>query len=153
MLVDKPTTMNNYSSKIISLLAFVLLLSVAAPLFAEEEKAEGEAKPEPELQYYQIEPDVVTNYMRTGNKLGFIVIQVNIATIGEANLLLLEEHDPLIRDVLIAGISNMTQDQVTDLDAREKVRLALKEALAKELEAETGKKLVEDIFFTKYTYQ
>ncbi len=132
------------------LLLLLLLALFSVTTLAEEE---GEAKPEPEMHYYQVEPDVVTNYMRTGNKLGFIVVQVNIAVIGEANLLMLEQHDPLIRDVLIAGISNMTQDQVTDIDAREQVRLALKEALAQELEAETGQKLVEDLFFTKYTYQ
>ncbi len=132
------------------LLLLLVLVLFSVTTLAEEE---GEAKPEPEMHYYQVEPDVVTNYMRTGNKLGFIVVQVNIAVIGEANLLMLEQHDPLIRDVLIAGISNMTQDQVTDIDAREQVRLALKEALAQELEAETGQKLVEDLFFTKYTYQ
>ncbi len=133
-----------------NLLIFLVLALLSFSVNAEED---GEAPPEPEMQYFQLEPDIVTNYMRSGNKLGFIVIQVNIATIGEDNLAVLEEHDPLIRDVLISGISNMTQDQVTDIDAREQVRLTLKEALATELEAETGKKLVEDVFFTKYTYQ
>jgi len=125
---------------------------LSLPVTAEEE--EEEAAPEaPETFYYQVEPDVVTNYMRNGSKLGFIVVQVNIETSGDENLELLQDNYPLIVDVLIELISNMTREQVTDLDARELVREQIKERLKKELIDETGKELVNDLFFTKYTYQ
>jgi flagellar protein FliL len=107
----------------------------------------------PELIYFPMEPDLVTNYNRTGKRLGFIIVQVQLGTYGEANMELLEDHQPLIEDAILDLIGAMTHDQVRSVDEREIVRKQIETVLRALMKEETGAEIVEEVLFTKYTYQ
>jgi flagellar protein FliL len=129
------------------LLACFILIGLQINAVAED------AAVAPELIYFPMEPDLVTNYKRTGKRLGFIIVQVQLGCYGESNMELLETHQPLIEDAILELIGAMTHEQVRSVDERERVRKDIETALRALLKEETGLEIVEEVLFTKYTYQ
>jgi flagellar protein FliL len=129
------------------LLACFVLIGLQINVLAED------AAVAPELLYFPMEPDLVTNYKRSGKRLGFIIVQIQLGTFGESNMELLEAHQPLIEDAILELIGAMTHEQVRSVDERERVRKDIETALKALMKEKTGRELVEEVLFTKYTYQ
>jgi len=79
----------------------VLLLSCGAlQAYASEggeAPAEGEAAAaKPGFFYHLLDPDIITNYLSDGKTLGYVRVTVELMAENEADLKLLEQHDPLM---------------------------------------------------------
>ncbi|MFM5638256.1 flagellar basal body-associated protein FliL [Aeromonas veronii] len=136
----------------------VLLLSCGAlqqqALAEDEPPAEGaEVAAKPGFSYHALDPDIITNYLSDSKTLGYIRVTVELMAENEADLKLLEQHDPLIRDAIIRLIGSKNADQVKSLTNREELRKECETTVNELLVKETGKKAVRELIFTKFLYQ
>ena len=138
-------------------IAFLAFASIAAsPIALAEDEEEGEESEEVEvipLMYFDIDPKVLTFYQGTGRKIGYVVVQINIAVKGQENLDLVELHSPLIQDNLIDFFNRQDKKTIQDFSEREGLRQKAQESVAAVLEEEVGKNIIESLLFTDYVYQ
>ncbi|WP_042010913.1 flagellar basal body-associated FliL family protein [Aeromonas fluvialis] len=141
--------------KIFKFLLVLLLSFGALHVQAEEEPpAEGaEAAAKPGFSYHALDPDIITNYLSDGKTLGYIRVTVELMAENEADLKLLEQHDPLIRDTIIRLMGSKSADQIKSLVSREELRKECETKVNELLVQEAGKKAVRELIFTKYLYQ
>jgi flagellar FliL protein len=105
------------------------------------------------FSYYTLEPELTTNFHTTGNKLGYIRVQIDIMVAHDSYLPILQQHDPLIRDTVVALLGEQDENTIKSLPGREELRKTMLEEINAMLLVETGKTLVSDLLFTKYLYQ
>jgi len=120
---------------------------LSSPLLAEEEAVNND------YQYYSIEPDIITNYIKPGKRIGFIRITVELMVRSKQDYALLEQHDPLIRDRLITILGEQDENAVKSIDQRDVIRQRCLEELNDLLFTETKTKPIIDILFTKFLFQ
>lgn len=139
---------------------FLLVLSLGCTLlnthaFANEEAAADPASAavQPGFAYHALDPDIITNYLGDGKTLGYVRVTVELMAENAADLKLLEQHDPLIRDAIIRLIGSKTGAQIKSLVSREELRKECEAKVNELLVKETGKKAVRELIFTKYLYQ
>ena len=131
-----------------------MFLSIHTAIMAEEEAEEdAETELQEALMYYAIEPNTLTFYQGTGKKIGYIVVQVNIAVRGQEHYDLVELHLPLIQDNLIDFFNRQDKNIIQNIKERESLRQQAQTSVANVLKQETGKDLVENLLFTNYVYQ
>lgn len=132
----------------------VIATSFSAPLYAEEEKEEdAEEVVQQPLMYFEVDPKILTFYQGTGRKIGYVVVQINIAVRGQENYDLVELHTPLIQDNLIDFFNRQDKSVIQPFKERENLRKQAQASVAAVLKEETGKDLVENLLFTDYVYQ
>jgi len=149
--------MNIILSRLLTILALMFTLTVPAPLLAEEEEVEEveeveESDLEP-IMYFEIEPNILTFYQGTGKKIGYVVVQINVAVRGQENYDLIELHVPLIQDNLIDFFNRQDKSVIQPFSEREKLRLQAQSSVEAVLQEEIGKDIVENLLFTNYVYQ
>jgi len=144
--------MTKFANDLLKILSFLLLLTIHTGVIAEEEE-QPEAEELETLMYYAIEPNTLTFYQGTGKKIGYIVVQVNIAVRGQENYDLVDLHLPLIQDSLIDFFNRQDKSIIQDIKEREKLRQQAQASVSKVLKEETGKDVVESLLFTDYVYQ
>ncbi len=128
----------------------VLCLSFISPLLTAEE-APAEVKDD--FQYFQLEPDIITNYIKPGKRIGFVRLTVELMVKSKSNYAMIENHEPLIRDKIITIFGEQTEVVIKSITEREEIRKRCLDDVNNILFAETGKKPLEDLLFTKYLYQ
>lgn len=128
-------------------LAVGLILPWAA--LAEDKAPEGTAVAP--ISYVTLMPPLVGNYLAAGRlKLYKADIALRVPTIDAK---LVEHHEPLIRNQLVALFSEQTDVTLRGAEAREQLRgEALKQVQAV-LSAEEGRPLVEDLLFNNLIIQ
>ena len=138
----------------------LLVLSLGCTLlntyaFANEDAAADPASAavQPGFAYHALDPDIITNYLGDGKTLGYVRVTVELMAENSADLKLLEQHDPLIRDAIIRLIGSKTGAQIKSLVSREELRKECEGKVNELLVRETGKKAVRELIFTKYLYQ
>lgn len=112
--------------------------------------AEEEVKDD--FGYYGFEPEIVTNYLSKGNKLGFVRITIELMVKNSADLAALERHDPLLRSAIIEIIGNQTEEKIKSLTGREEIRRECYDTVNELLTKETGQASVVNLLFTRYLY-
>lgn len=117
----------------------------------------GEAPEEEQVgndyQYFQLEPDIITNYIKPGKRIGFVRITVELMVKSKGNYAVIDRHEPLIRDKIITIFGEQTEIIVKSITEREGIRQRCLDEVNELLFAETGKKPLEDLLFTKFLYQ
>ncbi len=144
--------MTKLTSDLLKILSLLLFLSIHPMVMAEEEE-EAETEQLAALIYYAIEPNTLTFYQGSGKKIGYIVVQVNIAVRGQENYALVDLHLPLIQDSLIDFFNRQDKSVIQDIKERENLRQQVQTRVSNVLKEETGKDVVESLLFTDYVYQ
>ncbi|OAN17100.1 flagellar basal body-associated protein FliL [Photobacterium jeanii] len=130
------------------------VLLLACLLFTPFSFASDEATPaKPQYSYYTLAPDITTNYVTQGKRLGYLRLQVDLMVIDPSLVKIVEEHAPLIRDTIITIIGQQPEAKVKSLAGREEIRQACLDKVNELLIAETNQKLLTELLFTKYLYQ
>ena len=145
--------------------AAVLLIAAVNPAFAEESKAIDlgsatdpaqalEAAKMPEVGYYDMTPDFTTNLANTGSgRMHYLRVHVNIMVKDSADMPLLTEHDPLIRDAILSIIGSKEYNAIATAAGREALRAECRARVAELLSAKKNGPVVQDLLFTNYVYQ
>ncbi|RKF13167.1 flagellar basal body-associated protein FliL [Alginatibacterium sediminis] len=103
--------------------------------------------------YHRMQPAIVTNYISSGRRLGYVKTSVELMVNAGPDLALVELHDPLLRDAIIEIFGQQTEDEVRAIDGKERIRQLCLVRVNDLLVQETGKKLVNDLLFTTYFYE
>ena len=119
---------------------------------AEEQETKAEDELAKEYAYYGFEPEIVTNYLSSGRKLGFVKISIELMVKSPSDLVVIEHHDPLLRAAIIEILGSKTGGKVKSLTGREEIRRECYEAVNRLIEEETGEELIVNMLFTKYLY-
>ncbi|EAS62593.1 flagellar basal body-associated protein FliL [Photobacterium angustum] len=106
-----------------------------------------------QITYYTLEPDITTNYVTQGKRLGYIRLQVDLMINNQTNLTNIEHHTPLIRDAIIDIVSKQPEAKIKSLAGREEIRRACQDQVNRLLLAETRQQPVAELLFTKFLYQ
>ncbi|MFT5759442.1 MAG: flagellar FliL protein [Alteromonadaceae bacterium] len=131
----------------------VLCLSFHTSFLMAEEAPEESAEVQNDYQYFELEPDIITNYIKPGKRIGFVRITIKLMTKSSGNYDVIENNEPLIRDKIITILGEQTEAMIKSVIERDGIRQRCIEEVNELLYAETGEKPLEDLFFTKYLYQ
>ena len=101
-----------------------------------------------EYAYYGFEPDIVTNYVSTQKKMGFVRLTVELMIEGTANLEIVEHHSPLLRDAIITVIGQQPEEKIKSIRGRSEIQKLCEERVKELLTNETGQPLVKKLLFT-----
>lgn len=129
---------------------FVGLLLIISQIFSPAIHAEDVT---PQMGYFSLAPDLTTNFVTQGKKLGYIQVRVDILVADTVDLPLLESHTPQIRNALVEVLGQQSEQRIKSLAGREEIRKECLTAINELLLIETGKTLAVDLLFTKYIYQ
>ncbi len=132
-------------------LLLLLLLCAATNTWA----SGGSADADPEgIKYFELYPNLVTNYQRQDGKIGFLSVGIQLKVKGAANVELIKQHLPLMQDAVVWLMRSQNETTVKDLAQRETLRQQTLTELQTRIEAETKKKeVIQDVLFTKYVWQ
>ncbi|GAA5216414.1 flagellar basal body-associated protein FliL [Corallincola platygyrae] len=128
-------------------LIVAICMSMVFGLTSKAAQAEGG-----NFMYYGFEPDIITNYISTGKKLGFVRVTIELMVEGENNLKIMEHHAPLLRAALVDVLGRQPEERVKSLAGREEIRKLCFTTVNQLLKKETGQELAAELLFTKYIY-
>lgn len=132
----------------------VLCLSFASSfLMADEESAAGKKGAKNDYQYFQLEPDIITNYINPGKRIGFVRVTVDLMVNSQSDYDVIALHEPLIRDKMISILGEQTGVIIKSVSERENIRQRCLDDVNDVLYQETGEEPLSDLFFTKFLYQ
>lgn len=127
----------------------MLALLLPAAVLAEEAK-EGE----PKVAYISLSPPFVGNYALDGSpKLRVYKADVALRVTGDAAATAVKHHEPLIRNQLVALFTQQGVDNMSNVEAKEKLRQEALKQVQQVMEAEEGKPIVEDLLFNNLIVQ
>jgi flagellar FliL protein len=127
------------------------LLSCALPglaLAADEE--EGEEAEKTQVAYFSLSPSLITNVQEGAR---YIKCDIQLMTKDEANLEAIRLHAPAIRHELLLLMGEQKGKALKTASGKEKLRKMALKAAAKVIKKQTGKDIVDDLFFTAYFVQ
>ncbi|MCJ8301755.1 flagellar basal body-associated protein FliL [Shewanella sp.] len=136
---------SGYLRKLASLLVIFAVSIFSVGVYAEDEIIDNYA-------YYGFEPDLITNYISSGKKLGFVRISIELMVKDPEDLIALEHHDPLLRAAILEIMGSQTADKVKSLTGREEIRRECFDTVNRLIEQEVGRPIVVNLLFTKYLY-
>lgn len=130
----------------------MLYLTLFSPfnlVSAEEESTELVA----DYQYYALEPDVITNYIKPGKHLGYIRLGIDLMVKSATAYQAVEIHEPIIRDRIITILGEQNEQQIKSITERKVIKARCLEAANEAIFEITGTRPIEDLLFTKYLDQ
>lgn len=136
-----------------ALLCVLYLSFVSSYSIAEEQSVQKSEQTKNDYQYFQLEPDIITNYIKPGKRIGYIRLTVELMMNSKSNYAVIDEHEPLIRDKIITILGQQTEVIVKSVAERDGIRQRCLDEINELLYVETGKRPLEDLLFTKYLYQ
>ena len=100
--------------------------------------------------YFGFEPDIVTNYVASKEKMGFVRVTVELMIEQSANYSMVEHHSPLLRDAIIDIIGQQPEEKIKSITGRDEILQICEEKIKEILTKETGKPLVKKVLFTQW---
>lgn len=131
-----------------------LILLFCSSLVMAQQAAAPAAPAKAKVVYYGFDPDIVTNYVTTGQKsLGYVRVTMELMIKDEKFLPLVEHHEPMILNAIVSVFGKEQEDSIKSLTGREEIRIKILNQLNELMKKETGAAVVQDVLFTKYLYQ
>lgn len=130
---------------------FSLLIATVMMILSVNSYAEGDDIVD-EYAYFAFEPDITTNYITPGKKVGFIRLTMEVMVKNSDDLEIVEHHAPLLRAAIVELLGQQTEDKIKSPSGKQEIRELCFETLNDLLKQETGKKLIVRLLFTKYIH-
>ncbi len=102
--------------------------------------------------YFGMEPDIITNYISTKKKPGYVRVTIELMLKNADNIDVVEHHSPMLRDAIIGIIGREPEEKVKSLTGREEIRKKCADQVKLILKRETKDEIIHDLLFTKYLY-
>jgi len=103
-----------------------------------------------EYAYFGFEPQIVTNYIASKKKLGYVRVSVELMVKDSGDLEVVEHNAPLLRDAIIDIIGQQTEAQIKSIKGRNDIRKLCELKVKHLLKQETGKELIKKLLFTQW---
>lgn len=140
-------------NKKLKVIALSLLLSLPISAYAGHGGGEEEALPVSNISYYDLAPEIVTNYSAPGRKIGFIRLKVQLMTENPADIPVLEYHAPYIRDIVISILHKKTPADFSSAKGFDDIRRECKAQIEEFLQKEEGRKVIRELLFTNTIWE
>ncbi len=135
-------------------LALILLFCSSLAMAQQAAAPAAPEAPKAKIVYYGFDPDIVTNYVTTGQKsIGYVRVTMELMIKDEKFLPLVEHHEPMILNAIVGVFGKEQEDTIKSLTGREEIRIKILNKLNELMKKETGAAVVQDVLFTKYLYQ
>lgn len=133
----------------------LLMLALTLPMVALAEEAkeakEGEA---PKVSYISLTPPFVGNYGLDGTaKLKVFKADIALRVTGTEAAAAVKANDALIRNQLVALFTQQTNEAMSTVEGKEKLRQEALKQTQQVMNDETGKPMVEDLLFNNLIIQ
>jgi flagellar FliL protein len=125
------------------LLALSLIAMTPSVLPGEEETA-------PSIEYLPLQPKLIVNL---AGRHHYLRADVQLMIQGKQRLEEIQKYLPAIRHALIMLLSNLSPEQATDVEAREKLRQEALQEVRKVLDQYAQSQGLKDLFFTEFLVQ
>ncbi len=140
-------------SPFISQLLCFFLINVIAAIGAHASSKPKEEAGEGTSEYMEIKPALITNYGGPG-PIHFLKAEITLRVGKQPETRdAVAHHLPRIRHELIMLLSRQNEVDLESMEAKEKLRMTALTTIQTFMEAETGKKNVEDLLFTNFVIQ
>lgn len=140
-----------------SLTALALIFSpmAIASGHGEEEAPAEDQVVEPEIGYYNLTPDIVTNVatLSPTDKLHYVRIKMSLMLEDSRDSSIIADVEPVIRDAIVTILGTKEFGQVATNEAREKIRIECRERIISIMKEKFGKPIIMDLLFLSYMYQ
>lgn len=130
------------------LVSVVLMLSMTLSQMSNAE----DGAPVDDYAYFGFEPDIITNYISAGNKVGFIRITMEVMVKSPDHVAIIEHHAPLLRAAVVEVLGEQSEQKIKSPAGKKEVRELCFDVINALLKEETGQELVVSLLFTKYIY-
>ena len=105
------------------------------------------------IEYVQIEPIIVTNYLKiSSKKTGFIQLKAQLIVKDKLTVDKLEKHMPLVRDYIVEYLNFSEEKFIKDVSKRKELRAALTTGIQELLTEQIGESLVEELVITQFMW-
>tara|TARA_R110001583_G_scaffold2382_3_gene17313 strand:- start:2756 stop:3172 length:417 start_codon:yes stop_codon:yes gene_type:complete len=132
--------------KVLFCVFYLTLFSPFSSLLAEEEGVEQAS----DFQYFALEPDIITNYIKPGKKLGYLRLSIDLMVKSSSAYEAVEMNAPLIRDRIITIIGEQNESQIKSIVERDIMRQRCLTEVNEVLFEAIGIRPVYNLLFTKY---
>ena len=132
----------------------VSTLGISQAALAEAEGGEGgESKAAGKSEYLEMKPSFIANYGGPG-PIHFLKVDIALRLDkGEKTGVTVEHHMPYLRHALVMLLSRQTDETISTMEGKEKIRADALAAVQKILQDEEGAPLVQDLLFTNFVVQ
>lgn len=103
-------------------------------------------------KYFAVEPPFVVNYAAE-NQLRFLQVSMEVMAYDQSAINAVEKHLPVIRNNMVMLLSSQDAKALFSLEGKQRLRQKALEEIQKILKERTGKKGVEEVFFTSFVMQ
>ena len=129
----------------------LMVLALMLPMAAMAEEAKEGA---PKVSYISLTPPFVGNYALDGGpKLRVYKADVALRVNSDAAAAAVKHHEPLIRNQLVALFTQQSLDNMSNVQAKEKLRQEALKQVQQVLENEEGQPMVDDLLFNNLIVQ
>lgn len=105
------------------------------------------------ISYFDLAPEIVTNYTAEGNRVGYVRVKVQIMTDSPAEVEILKYHYAALRDIVISTLYKKEYNDVSTLLGRQEITQECKRKIEDYLLAEEDRKIVREVIFTNFIFQ
>lgn len=131
----------------------LLVLALALPLGAAANE-EGGKEAANKVMYYSLNPPMVGNYaLDGGQRLHVYKADIALKVTGAEAEAALKRHEPLVRNQLVQLFTQQTQDAMSSMEGKEKLRQEALKQTQQVFNDEEGKPVVEDLLFNNLIIQ
>jgi flagellar FliL protein len=109
----------------------------------------AEAAP-PESIYIDLDPEFIINFVDRNNRTKYLKAELSVVTRDPAMEEAIAKHMPAIRNSLVLLLSRQIYDDLVPNEGKEKLRAEALAAVQGVLEAQTGKKGIDDLYFSNF---
>lgn len=134
-------------------LFFILCLLFPLTTLASGHGGGEEVAPVSSISYYDLSPEIVTNYAATGKKNGYIRVKVQIMVETPSDKEIVGYHASTLRDIVISTLNRSQADTIKSSDGRNSILEDCKNQMDAFFQKEEGRKLIKELLFTNYIYE
>lgn len=116
--------------------------------FAQDDEAVAQ---QPSI-YFEVKPAFIVNYGGPG-RLRYIKTSLTLRVGGDIGMKGIRHHLPQIRHVVVMTLTKQSEEDISSMEGKELVRLALLEAVQNVLVEEEGEHFVNDLLFNSFIVQ
>ena len=106
----------------------------------------------PKPKYYSLDPSFVVNLLNE-RTTKFLQVDVQVMTRKDNVVERLETYDVRIRHELSMMFSNLKKEQINSIEGRKEIQQKVLDTINDVLEAETGRRGIDAVYFTKFVMQ
>lgn len=110
----------------------------------------GAAPAESNYAYLGLEPDIVTNFITTKKRMGYVRLSVELMIEDANNFEIVEHHAPLLRAAIVDIIGQQPEEKIKSIKGRAEIKALCEEKVKALLITETGQPLIKKILFTQW---